>query len=115
MGGFEAGSKEEAVTRVSTSHDRQRLLLLVLLGSLTFAAVGAALGLFLMLRRRGERMRRTGSRRRRSLSRSTNNWCETGAGALELPRAVYPTPMGPRARMDRTLHWLESGCTRSVE
>ena len=42
--------QEEAVTRVSTSHDRHRLLLLVLLGSLTFAAVGAALGLFLMLR-----------------------------------------------------------------
>ena len=42
--------QEEAVTRVSTSHDRSRLLLLVLLGSLTFAAVGAALGLFLMLR-----------------------------------------------------------------
>jgi len=54
--GFEAGSKEEAVTRVSTSHDRSRLLLLVLLGSLTFAAVGAALGLFLMLRRRGKKM-----------------------------------------------------------
>merc|ERR1711936_272425 len=31
--GFEAGSKEEVVTRVSTSHDRSRLLLLVLLGS----------------------------------------------------------------------------------
>merc|ERR1711936_134599 len=54
--GFEAGSKEEAVTRVSTGHDRSRLLLLVLLGSLTLAAVGAALGLFLMLRRRGKRI-----------------------------------------------------------
>merc|ERR1711936_221735 len=53
--GFEAGSKEEAVTRVSTGHDRSRLLLLVLLGSLTLAAVGAALGLFLMLRRRGKK------------------------------------------------------------
>jgi len=54
--GFEAGSKEEAVTRVSTGHDRSRLLLLVLLGSLTLAAVGAALGLFLMLRRRGKKI-----------------------------------------------------------
>merc|ERR1719356_1539825 len=54
--GFEAGSKEEVVTRVSTSHDRSRLLLVVLLASLTFAAVGAALGLFLMLRRRGKKM-----------------------------------------------------------
>jgi len=54
--GFEAGSKEEVVTRVSTSHDRSRLLLLVLLGSLTLAAVGAALGLFLMLRRRGKKV-----------------------------------------------------------
>merc|ERR1712088_376835 len=53
--GFEAGSKEEAVTRVSTGHDRSRLLLLVLLGSLTVAVVGAALGLFLMLRRRGKK------------------------------------------------------------
>ena len=42
--------QEEVVTRVSTSHDRSRLLLLVLLGSLTLAALGAALGLFLMLR-----------------------------------------------------------------
>ena len=47
---FAAGSREEVVTRVSTSHDRSRLLLLVLLGSLTLAALGAALGLFLMLR-----------------------------------------------------------------
>merc|ERR1719189_3282676 len=54
--GFEAGSKEEAVTRVSTGHDRSRLLLLVLLGSLTLAAIGAALGLFLMLRRRGKKI-----------------------------------------------------------
>merc|ERR1719193_2897162 len=54
--GFEAGSKDEAVTRVSTGHDRSRLLLLVLLGSLTLAAVGAALGLFLMLRRRGKKI-----------------------------------------------------------
>merc|ERR1719495_490298 len=38
------------------SHDRSRLLLLVLLGSLTLAAVGAALGLFLMLRRRGKKV-----------------------------------------------------------
>merc|ERR1712037_116293 len=53
--GFEAGSREEVVTRVSTSHDRSRLLLLVLLGSLTLAALGAALGLFLMLRRRGKK------------------------------------------------------------
>ena len=44
--------QEEVVTRVSTSHDRSRLLLLVLLGSLTLAALGAALGLFLMLRLR---------------------------------------------------------------
>ena len=44
--------QEEVVTRVSTSHDRSRLLLLVLLGSLTLAALGAALGLFLMLRSR---------------------------------------------------------------
>lgn len=54
--GFEAGSKEEVVTRVSTSHDRSRLLLVVLLGSLTLAALGAALGLFLMLRRRGKKL-----------------------------------------------------------
>merc|ERR1712032_371616 len=54
--GFEAGGKEEAVTRVSTGHDRSRLLLLVLLGSLTLAAIGAALGLFLMLRRRGKKI-----------------------------------------------------------
>ena len=42
--------QEDIVTRVSTGHDRSRLLLLVLLGSLTVAVVGAALGLFLMLR-----------------------------------------------------------------
>merc|ERR1712088_1172116 len=54
--GFEAGSKEEVVTRVSTNHDRSRLLLVVLLGSLTLAALGAALGLFLMLRRRGKKL-----------------------------------------------------------
>merc|ERR1719397_786572 len=47
---------EEAVTRVATGHDRSRLLLLVLLGSLTLAAIGAALGLFLMLRRRGKKI-----------------------------------------------------------
>merc|ERR1719397_1433863 len=47
---------EEAVTRVSTGHDRSRILLLVLLGSLTLAAIGAALGLFLMLRRRGKKI-----------------------------------------------------------
>merc|ERR1719264_854331 len=51
INGFEAGSKEDIVTRVSTGHDRSRLLLLVLLGSLTVAVVGAALGPFLMLRR----------------------------------------------------------------
>ena len=42
--------QEDIVTRVSTGHDPSRLLLLVLLGSLTVAVVGAALGLFLMLR-----------------------------------------------------------------
>jgi len=54
--GFEAGSKEDAVTRVLTGQDRSRLLLLLLLGSLTLAAIGAALGLFLMLRRRGKKI-----------------------------------------------------------
>ena len=42
----------DIVTRVSTGGltDRTKLLLLVLLGSLVAAAIGAALGLFLMLR-----------------------------------------------------------------
>ena len=42
----------DIVTRVSTGGltDRAKLLLLVLLGSLVAAAIGAALGLFLMLR-----------------------------------------------------------------
>merc|ERR1711971_317901 len=43
-------------TRVLTGQDRSRLLLLLLLGSLTLAAIGAALGLFLMLRRRGKKI-----------------------------------------------------------
>ena len=96
----------DIVTRVSTGGltDRTKLLLLVLLGSLVAAAIGAALGLFLMLRcdtpqdgdsygdrdkdkykltiageggRRSPRWRRTVSQRRRSLSRSTR-W---GGGA----------------------------------
>merc|ERR1712013_92959 len=56
--GFEAGSKGDIVTRGSTGGltDRTKLLLLVLLGSLVAAAVGAALGLFLMLRRRGKKI-----------------------------------------------------------
>ena len=99
----------DIVTRVSKGGltDRTKLLLLVLLGSLVAAAIGAALGLFLMLRcdapedgdcyydygdrdkdndkltiageggRRSPRWRRTVSQRRRSLSRSTR-W---GGGA----------------------------------
>merc|ERR1711971_454762 len=43
-------------TRVLTGQDRSRLLLLLLLGSLTLAAIGAALGFFLMLRRRGKKI-----------------------------------------------------------
>jgi len=56
--GFEAGSKGDIVTRVSTGGltDRTKLLLIVLLGSLVAAAIGAALGLFLMLRRRGKKI-----------------------------------------------------------
>jgi len=54
---FEAGSKEDPVTSVSTSDDRSRVLFLaVLLGSLSLAAVAVVLGIFFMLRRRGKKI-----------------------------------------------------------